>query len=675
MCGIPYRRREHGTTRFALLLCLALFAIPVAAGAHGGEQESPDALAAGAHAEHGATMSREATSALTVDGYRVELSSHPSPPVRDQAGHLVATVLHGEARHPVSGSRVLIGVARAGAEPELLVASEEAAAGSYAIPFTPAGLGAHQARVVLGGREGRSTETPLVLEFPIGVEPPPGLGAAVWLLLTVVAGIGLVAAYAVAHRARLGRAAEPRLDLLTVPWVRRLLTSRTFQPALQIPSLGVMAVVVWLGLFDVQDGGMNLSTKLTWTIWWAGVIFTFVLVGRAWCLACPFGALNEWTSRLAGAARRLPRPFRNIWWATGMFVLLTWADEQLGVVRSPRVTAWIVILFAALAIAIGLVFERRSFCRYLCPIGGVIGLYSMTAPLELRPRLAAACAADREKACYRGRAAVAGCPMLEFPGALDRNNYCTMCAKCVTACEHGNLALRVRAWGKDLWATTRRALDEAYLAVVLVGLTVVVTAQMLSAWPGWVSALAGYLPAVMRSSLAPATYRGLVESILLLGGALVAGPLLVLGGAALADRLAGARLGLRRTFIMLGYVLVPIALAMHLAHNLAHLLLEGGGIVPVVQRAVALYTPFSLGAADWRATPLVPEPVVALLQVAIVVAFFGLSLVAGHRLTLRTYPDARAASRAFIPIAGIVLAFTLVGLVVLSLPMGMRHGS
>ena len=97
--------------------------------------------------------------------------------------------------------------------------------------------------------------------------------------------------------------------------------------------------------------------------------------------------------------------------------------------------------------------------------------------------------------------------------------------------------------------------------------------------------------------------------------------------------------------------------------------------MPVVQRAVALYTPFSLGAADWRATPLAPEPVVALLQVAIVVAFFGLSLVAGHRLTLRTYPDARAASRAFIPIAGIALAFTLVGLVVLSLPMGMRHGS
>jgi ferredoxin len=660
-----------------LLLWLVVLAMPVVVGAHGADHGGTEAVAAGDHAEHGGAKAPGATAALTVDGYRVELSSHPSPLIKGQPGHLVATVLHGESRHPVSGSRVLIGMAPAGGDPEPLVSSEETGAGSYSISITPSGLGAHQGRVVLEGIQGRRMETPLVLDFPIGVEKPAGLGLgmAVWLLLAAVTGGGLLATYAVVHRARLGRSAEPRLDLLTVPWIRRLLTARAFQPALQIPTLGVMAIVVWLGLFDVQDGGMNLSTKLTWTIWWAGVIFTFVLVGRAWCVACPFGALNEWTSRLTGATRRLPRPFRNIWWATGMFVLLTWADEQLGVVRSPRVTAWIVILFAALAIAIGLVFERRSFCRYLCPIGGVIGIYSMTAPLELRPRLAAVCAADRLKGCYRGTAAVSGCPMLEFPGALDRNNYCTMCAKCVTACEHGNLALRVRAWGRDLWATTHRALDEAYLAVVLVGLTVVVTAQMLGAWPGWVSTLAGYLPAAVRSSLAPATYRGLVESILLLGGALVAGPLLVLGGAALADRLAGARLGLRRTFIMLGYVLVPIALAMHLAHNLAHLLLEGGGIVPVIQRVVALYTPFSLGAADWRATPLAPEPVVALLQVAVVVAFFGLSLVAGHRLTLRAYPDARAASRAFLPMAGIALAFTLVGLIVLSLPMGMRHGS
>jgi hypothetical protein len=41
----------------------------------------------------------------------------------------------------------------------------------------------------------------------------------------------------------------------------------------------------------------------------------------------------------------------------------------------------------------------------------------------------------------------------------------------------------------------------------------------------------------------------------------------------------------------------------------------------------------------------------------------------------RTYPDAQTASRAFLPLAGIIRAFTLLGLIVLSVPMGMRHGS
>jgi len=36
-----------------------------------------------------------------------------------------------------------------------------------------------------------------------------------------------------------------------------------------------------------------------------------------------------------------------------LFVLLTWADEQLGVVRSPQVTAWIVLFFAAVALGVG----------------------------------------------------------------------------------------------------------------------------------------------------------------------------------------------------------------------------------------------------------------------------------------------------------------------------------
>jgi len=356
-----------------LLGTLLLALLPAAAAADGG------------HAAHGGAGPVGTTGAVTVQGYQVELLTRPSPLAPDRAGHLVAKVFRSSDLAPVSGGRVLVGFAPAGEAPDPEPATEQTWAGYYAVAVSPTKLGAHQVRVVLAELEGRRFEPPLVVDFPVSVaRASSGMGAVAWTVIGLVAGIGVLGMYAVGLRARIGAPAGEALDLLRVQWLRRLLTSRALQPSLQIPLLILMAVVVLLGFYDVQDGGVNLATKLTWTIWWAGIIFTFVLAGRVWCLACPFGALNEWTARLAAPLRRLPKSFRNLWWATGMFVLLTWADEQLGVVRSPWVTAWIVLFFAAAAVAVGLFYERRSFCRHLCPIGGLIGIYSMTAPLELR---------------------------------------------------------------------------------------------------------------------------------------------------------------------------------------------------------------------------------------------------------------------------------------------------
>jgi len=629
---------------------------------------------AAAHGEHGGAKPLGDGGVVTIHGYQVELLSHPSPLAVGRKSHVVAKVFKvNSTQTPVSGGRVLIGVAGTGDHLHTMPAPEQTWAGSYTVTFTPTQFGAHQVRLVIEELEGQRFEPPLVVDFPVSVAQAPGMGWAALTLLALVGGATLIGLYVIDLRAR--ASTEGSFNLLQIPWLRRIITSGAFQPSLQIPLLLLMAIVVFTGFYDVQDGGVNLATKLTWTIWWAGIIFTFFLVGRVWCLACPFGALNEWTSRLVAPLRRLPKPFRNIWWATGMFVLLTWADEQLGVVRSPRVTAWIVLFFLALAVAVGVFYERRSFCRYLCPIGGLIGLYSMTAPLELRAKSVAICRADPDKECYRGSATTRGCPMFEFPQSMDRNNYCTFCADCVAGCSRENLALRFRAFGKDLWASGRRLFDESYLAVILVGLTLLVTAQMLTAWPDWISWIAQWLPGFVRTSVKPVAYLALVESIILLGGSLVVVPLLVLAGAWLADRAAGEqRLGLWRTFVTFGYMFIPVGLAVHLAHNLSHLLLEGGGIVPVVQRAAALYTPFSLGEPNWQPLPLAAEPVVGLLQMAFIVGFFLLSLFAGHRLSIKAYPDRRTAGRALVPFVVLSFVFTVVAIVLLNQPMGMRHG-
>jgi hypothetical protein len=99
------------------------------------------------------------------------------------------------------------------------------------------------------------------------------------------------------------------LNLLDVPWLRRAVTSRAWHALLQAPVFLLMAVLVILGFADVADGSRNLASRLTWTLWWAGIIFTFVLAGRVWCVACPSGALNEWAAGWPSrCARRASMP-------------------------------------------------------------------------------------------------------------------------------------------------------------------------------------------------------------------------------------------------------------------------------------------------------------------------------------------------------------------------------
>ena len=283
----------------------------------------------------------------------------------------------------------------------------------------------------------------------------------------------------------------------------------------------LMILVTLLGLVGIQDGGKNLATKLTWILWWPGVIFTFIFVGRLWCVMCPFGTLNEGASTLGGSKRTFPKYLRNLWLAPFFFVLLTWADEQLGVIRSPQMTAWLIIFFAMLSIGVGVFYQRPSFCRYLCPISGLIGLYSMVSPVELRSEDRSRCQKDCSQECYRGNEAAMGCPMFEFPMTMDRNTHCNLCFECVKSCPPGNMTLRLRSFGKDLWISGRRYLDESYLAVALVGLTNIVTAQMLTDWSGWISGLARMIPVTIRTIMKPVTYLTLTESVIFILGSLL----------------------------------------------------------------------------------------------------------------------------------------------------------
>jgi len=80
--------------------------------------------------------------------------------------------------------------------------------------------------------------------------------------------------------------------------------------------------------------------------------------------------------------KKWPKAFRNIWLQNAGFLGV--ALFSAVILTTPVATALVLLAFMVIAIGTSLVFERRTFCRYLCPVGGFIGLYSQVAPIGLR---------------------------------------------------------------------------------------------------------------------------------------------------------------------------------------------------------------------------------------------------------------------------------------------------
>jgi hypothetical protein len=245
-----------------------------------------------------------------------------------------------------------------------------------------------------------------------------------------------------------------------------------------------------VGLVGTQVGNHNFSIVFVWIAWWAILILVAVpSFGRGWCAVCPIPLPGEWLQRGAVLSppdkkpkwlnRRWPKALRNIWLQNISFVLLALFSSVL--LTTPNITGIVLVAMLFAAVGLSIVFERRSFCRYLCPVGGFIGLYAQTAPLELRIKDRQVCAACEGKPCYNGSTAGYGCPWDVFPGGLTKNTYCGLCLECIRTCPHDNIAINARPFAADLAKPSAR-MDEAFKAFIMLGSAMIYAGVLLGPW-------------------------------------------------------------------------------------------------------------------------------------------------------------------------------------------------
>jgi hypothetical protein len=281
-----------------------------------------------------------------------------------------------------------------------------------------------------------------------------------------------------------------KIELTRYLFLKNALKSRYPQLAVFIVMLVGYIFAILAGLIGTPVGSHNFSIVFVWIAWWAILILVAVpFFGRGWCAVCPIPLPGEWLQRGAVLGPvgkkpkwlnlRVPKMFRNMWLQNISFLLLALFSSVL--LTTPNITG--IVLAAMLFAAIGLstVFERRAFCRYLCPVGGFIGIYSQTAPIELRIKDKQVCANCKDKPCYNGSSDGYGCPWDVFPGGLTKNTYCGLCMECIRTCPYDNIAVNLRPFSADLAKPSTR-MDEAFKAFIMLGSSMIYAGVLLGPW-------------------------------------------------------------------------------------------------------------------------------------------------------------------------------------------------
>jgi len=364
-------------------------------------------------------------------------------------------------------------------------------------------------------------------------------------------------------------------------WFKTMLLKRQWRFAFQAVFVFLFLLVIVAGIWGIQISGMNISTVMTWSIWWIGIIFAIMLVGKVWCFVCPWQAIADWLKYLTFWKRKPPAlclnkkwplRWRNIYLAAGMFVGLAWLELGYGITGFPMATALFALLMLGITIVPNLVYEKGTFCRYGCLVGRISGLYAMFTPMERRAKDKAVCRSEcRGKDCLMGNERGYPCPTSMYLGSMELNTYCILCTECVKTCPHDNVSINLRPFAHDLVKSVETRKDESYLAILMLSLTYFHALTMIPLWGRLTEGLGGALSLPYLAAFS-------MEMVVIM-----ALPALLFSLAAESSRrLAGdRRVSSRAAFVNYAYGLLPITLFFHLAHNVAHLFSEGKRLIVV----------------------------------------------------------------------------------------------
>lgn len=192
------------------------------------------------------------------------------------------------------------------------------------------------------------------------------------------------------------------------------------------------------------DDFRRFANFAIWGLWFPLVFLSVIVAGRSWCgLLCPMGAASEWANRI-GPRFAIPRWVQ--WPGTPVvsFILVTIWAQTIGARDHAEAMAIVFGTTLAAALLLGFFFGRgkRAWCRHMCPIGLLLGVYSRIGIADFHPKRPVP-GGDRwtEKTV---------CPTMIELARKTESRHCIACYRCVSPKAKGGLYLRLRRLGEEV---------------------------------------------------------------------------------------------------------------------------------------------------------------------------------------------------------------------------------